>query len=82
MRLLVKVGTAAAASHDDKICFLTPIFAATYSSHALSPPFLSLLPRLLNAGVKGLHLYTLNQEEACFQILEELGLKKPIPADL
>ncbi len=45
--------------------------------HAPSPP-----PRsLLAAGVKGLHLYTLNMEEACFSILESLDLKLPVPAD-
>ena len=36
---------------------------------------------LLAAGVKGLHLYTLNMEEACFSILESLDLKLPVPAD-
>jgi hypothetical protein len=35
-------------------------------------------PSLLAAGCKGLHMYTLNQEEACFSIMEALDLKLPM----
>jgi hypothetical protein len=38
--------------------------------------------RLLESGQRGLHYYTLNLEEGVFGILESLGLKKAIPADL
>ena len=51
----------------------------THLTHYSPPP----APRcsLLAAGVKGLHLYTLNMEEACFSILDSLDLKLPVPAD-
>ena len=38
--------------------------------------------RLIDAGCHGLHFYTLNQDEGVFAILDELGLKQPVPAEL
>lgn len=35
--------------------------------------------KVLDAGIPGLHMYTLNQEAACLAILEKLGiLKQPV----
>ena len=36
---------------------------------------------MLSEGIKGLHLYTLNQEECVFQLLEQLDMKRPVPED-
>ena len=47
--------------------------------HMRAPPSSLFLCSLLAAGLKGLHLYTLNMEEACFSILESLDLKLPLP---
>lgn len=32
--------------------------------------------KILDAGIPGLHMYTLNQEAACLAILEKLGILK------
>jgi hypothetical protein len=34
---------------------------------------------MLQEGINGLHLYTLNMEECVYTLLERLDLKKPVP---
>lgn len=36
----------------------------------------AMCKQLLDAGCRGLHLYTLNLEDGCYGILKELGLYK------
>ena len=38
--------------------------------------------RLIDNGHKGLHYYTLNQDECVFKILDELGMLKTLPEDM
>ena len=47
-------------------------------THTHPTPHTPQLSSLLAAGCKGLHMYTLNQEEACFSIMESLDLKLPM----
>ena len=44
---------------------------------APAPP--STLCSMLQEGINGLHLYTLNMEECVYTLLERLDLKKPVP---